>query len=179
MTELQNSHRETATSAPISRKTYTYTCRNIPWTDERIARLKELCQRGELSAAQIANQLGVTRNSVIGKASRLKLLLRAPPQKHAPPIEKRERRLRVASTAKPIIEPPPAMPFLAIPFARLTDNTCHYPRGDDPILFCGQPTGGAIYCAHCHRLTVVGGALPKGETPIRAWKHWNRGKHVR
>src|SRR5262245_48128062 len=143
MTELDNSRTDNAPDAPLSRKPYRYSCRSIPWTDERITRLKELWARGELSAAQIANQLGVTRNSVLGKADRLNLPshshMNGAPRKHAP-AEKRVRRHQVPPPPPPIVEPPPPVPFLAITFAQLTERRCHYPRGDDPILFCGQPT---------------------------------------
>jgi GcrA cell cycle regulator len=42
------------------------------WTIERIARLKYLRDAG-LSCAQIANEIGVSRNAVIGKSNRLGL----------------------------------------------------------------------------------------------------------
>ena len=42
------------------------------WTDERIARLKEMWAAGE-SAAVIGAEFGVTRNSIIGKVNRLRL----------------------------------------------------------------------------------------------------------
>lgn len=42
------------------------------WTEERIERLRAMVKDG-LSGRQIATALGVTRNAVIGKASRLKL----------------------------------------------------------------------------------------------------------
>lgn len=42
------------------------------WTDERIAQLRDLLAQG-LSARVIAGRLGVTRNAVIGKVSRLGL----------------------------------------------------------------------------------------------------------
>ena len=43
---------------------------SAPWPEERIDRLKALVARG-LSAADIAAELGVTRNTVIGKLRRL------------------------------------------------------------------------------------------------------------
>jgi GcrA cell cycle regulator len=44
-----------------------------PWTEERVALLKQLAAKG-LSASQIASQLGeVTRNGVIGKILRAKI----------------------------------------------------------------------------------------------------------
>ena len=44
----------------------------MSWTDEKIARLKEMWGRGE-SAAVIAERIGLSRNAVIGKVRRLGL----------------------------------------------------------------------------------------------------------
>ena len=55
---------------------------HLGWTEERIALLKKLWKEGR-SARQIAAVLGggATRNSVVGKAHRLKLSARARPQR--------------------------------------------------------------------------------------------------
>ena len=48
------------------------------WTDEKVAKLKELWAKGH-TASQISEMLGdTTRNAVIGKAHRLNLEARAP-----------------------------------------------------------------------------------------------------
>lgn len=53
----------------------------MSWTDERIARLKEMWEGGS-TASQIADELGgVSRNAVIGKAHRLGLKARPSPVK--------------------------------------------------------------------------------------------------
>ena len=45
----------------------------MSWTDEKVAKLKELCGKGN-TASQIAEIIGgITRNAVIGKAHRLNL----------------------------------------------------------------------------------------------------------
>ncbi len=55
------------------------------WTDTLQARLRELWEQG-LTASQIAAELSVTRNAVIGKAHRLGLSGRASPiQRTKPP----------------------------------------------------------------------------------------------
>jgi GcrA cell cycle regulator len=51
---------------------HTYTKSTSNWNDDRVERLKKWWDDGQ-SASQIARQLGVTRNSVIGKVHRLKL----------------------------------------------------------------------------------------------------------
>ena len=45
---------------------------NSPWTDEMMERLRELVAEG-LSASQIGSRLGLTRNSIIGRMSRMKI----------------------------------------------------------------------------------------------------------
>ena len=57
----------------------------MAWTDERVAKLRELWDKG-LSASQIAKELaeGVTRNAVIGKAHRMNLASRPSPVKTDP-----------------------------------------------------------------------------------------------
>src|SRR5262245_27656236 len=105
--KLETSQEQIAPDAPLSRKPYTYTCRNIPWTDERIARLKELWNGEELSVNQIARQLGVTRGSVIGKAHRLGLPshehMNGNLRKKAPPLK--PKLLRIKPSLPPVIEP--------------------------------------------------------------------------
>lgn len=57
----------------------------MSWTDERVAKLKELWNDGK-SASQIAKQLGsCSRNAVIGKVHRLGLAGRATPSRPAKP----------------------------------------------------------------------------------------------
>src|SRR5688572_10805859 len=56
------------------------------WTDTLQARLRELWEQG-LTASQIAAELSITRNAVIGKAHRLGLGGRASPiQRSKPPM---------------------------------------------------------------------------------------------
>ncbi len=56
----------------------------MEWTEERVAKLKELWSAGH-SASEIANLLGgVTRNAVIGKSHRLGLSGRPSPIKRNP-----------------------------------------------------------------------------------------------
>lgn len=50
----------------------------MEWTDELIARLKELWEQG-LSTAEIGRQLSITKNAVVGKAHRLGLPPRPSP----------------------------------------------------------------------------------------------------
>jgi len=75
----------------------------MTWTDERVARLRELWAQG-FSASQIAAQIGgITRNAVIGKAHRLHLESRPSPIRSGGP------RTRPRPRAKPAV-PQPAAP---------------------------------------------------------------------
>lgn len=56
----------------------------MSWTDERIAELTRLWQAGH-SASEIGKRLGVSKNSVVGKAHRLKLPSRPSPIKQNRP----------------------------------------------------------------------------------------------
>jgi GcrA cell cycle regulator len=78
----------------------------IPWSDERVERLKTLWAQG-LSCSQIAKDLqGVTRNAVIGKVTRLDLEGRARPS--APEVARP--RLKKVVAAKPAPRPKPNLP---------------------------------------------------------------------
>ncbi|MBB2200450.1 GcrA family cell cycle regulator [Gluconacetobacter tumulisoli] len=67
----------------------------MEWTEETIARLRELWQQG-LSTAEIGRQLAVTKNAVVGKAHRLGLQARPSPIR------------RPAASARPTVEAPSA-----------------------------------------------------------------------
>jgi len=122
------------------------------WTDKRVAELKQLWDEG-LSSSQIARVLGgVTRNAVIGKATRLGLSTAA---RRGPP------RL---SLPKVYVEPPPPpeapQPLVLengqhVTTMTLTHRMCHFPCGD-PCLpdfhYCGAPRARGRYCDfHAHR----------------------------
>ncbi len=58
----------------------------MEWTDELIARLKELWEQG-LSTAEIGRQLAITKNAVVGKAHRLGLPPRPSPIRNKTAVE--------------------------------------------------------------------------------------------
>lgn len=147
---------------------------SFAWTDERVELLKRLWDSGA-SCTAIAAQLGgeATRNSVIGKVTRLGLQPRRGGQwkSHkrdiAPPTLARMDR----SFVPLVVEPEPvddegdtetvaaieneAAPatFLGIALLDLKPHHCRYPRGSgSDILFCGQPKDeDSSYCAECRR----------------------------
>jgi len=139
---------------------------NSTWTDERIAELKRLVDRG-FSCREIADEIGVSRNAVIGKISRLQLARpypqprgrRAEP-KAAPKdpgvavvrLRKVLALMRTAATAdisdKPVASVIPLAPRCSL--LELNNETCRWPVGNQPadIRFCGdRPLDGLPYCA--------------------------------
>lgn len=138
---------------------------DITWTDERVGRLIRLWAKGD-SCAQIGGQMGITRNAVIGKASRLGLppRLRSHSTTRRRPTEKRAyaRKYPPVRFCLPelTIAPVPAVALLVTrpcQLLELTDDTCRYPFGDPgqpDFYFCGaEPLNGSPYCKHHHKLT--------------------------
>jgi len=129
---------------------------NPGWTAEKVELLRSLCASG-LSAREIALEIGVSRNAVIGKISRLKL-------------NSGERR-RSAGKGEPKARPPSQQSIMRalradahslaegmrIPdshrcsLLELTNQTCRWPISnatDVEFWFCGnQPIDGLPYCA--------------------------------
>jgi GcrA cell cycle regulator len=152
------------------------------WTDERVTRLRKLWDEGH-SCSQIASRLdcGLSRNAVIGKASRLKLPARMTPERKARcyrsgpvsyeekqrreaerlvrrMIAQRDKRKRKQDGSLPplhIIEPIKPPDFLALTFGELKPESCRYPRGEgSDMRFCGQPKmQGFSYCQYCYAIT--------------------------
>lgn len=115
----------------------------MAWTDDRIAKLKKLWDRG-LSASQIAGELGeVTRNAVIGKAHRLSLESRPSPVKSDS-----------SKAAKPAQKAKAKVTDNRVNLLDLTEQICKWPSGhpgDDDFQFCGKPSDPSVpYCTeHC------------------------------
>ena len=115
----------------------------MAWTDDRIAKLKKMWEKG-LTASQIAGELGdVTRNAVIGKAHRLGLSGRPSP---------------VKNTKKKKAKPKPAPKKTKkeeknklVTLLMLTDRMCKWPighPGEENFHFCGiKPVSSQPYCA--------------------------------
>lgn len=146
-----------------------------PWTPQRVEDLKKLWADG-LSASQIAKELGggLTRNSVIGKVSRLGLSGRITsprPRLSTPRVPKPRavRQHKFQSTPLPaapdfVPEPEPiSIDDQLIPVEQrrttltLEARSCRWPVGDpvlDPanFFYCGADrTEGSSYCRHHDR----------------------------
>jgi len=131
------------------------------WTTERIALLKNRIEAG-LSCGQIAREIGVSRNAVIGKANRLGLsrfkspvgqLERRGASKIARPRNVTQHRIMRALRAKPHLT------FAEVPGGSanrcslfdLQQWHCRWPISDpgaEDFGFCGNnPVDGLPYCA--------------------------------
>jgi GcrA cell cycle regulator len=135
-----------ATSAKNSRDT---------WTAERIAQLQNGVSAG-LSCAQIANEIGVSRNAVIGKINRLGLSRGRSPAAlrsgNSGPIRRPQvltQRLLLnalfvsAPIAENVLSPEPCS------LINLTPCKCRWPISDAAVdfTFCGNSTvNGMSYC---------------------------------
>jgi GcrA cell cycle regulator len=149
--------------------------RQTIWNEAAVTDLKLRWSRGE-TASQISLGIpGTTRNSVLGKAHRLDLPVRAnitlrtprPPwdpnrdtRIKVPKAPKIEREIkatpkraapRVFAFRKQIpIRAKAAVPeFLGVPLLELAERACRYPQGEGPYLFCGQPSEPtSCYCSY-------------------------------
>lgn len=168
---------------------------NSPWNPETVGTLVRL-QADGLSASQIAAAIGgLTRNAVIGKISRLKLVCHRKTQPRLPRVvrpreitlltreqkatRQRERVFARASGWKertaPDVELAPEQPqpqeFLALTFSELQRGDCRYPRGEgEGIRYCGQPATRQSYCDHCYRICYAKTPPPAERTHLRSSK---------
>lgn len=153
------------------------------WTPELEDRLRALWSAGLLSGAQIAKELGTTRNAILGKVHRLQLETRVNFSRGGRP--KREGFERKKPKPRPVVikPPPPAVfdagihPGQKKRFLELGVYSCRWPVGDTQsgfwtgdLFFCGDVrVEGKPYCAaHCDRAYHTGGPRStRGETELR------------
>ena len=146
------------------------------WTTERIALLKSHFEAG-LSCRQIAAEIGVSRNAVIGKLTRLNLTrekkVKVAPRKAAAaaargrggsPVPRfRAQLLRVlTSEPEPSADDEPIHNGHTCSLFELSDQKCRWPistPGAEDFCFCGNPPiEGLPYCPGHSRLAYrVGG----------------------
>jgi GcrA cell cycle regulator len=126
----------------------------MTWTGERIAELRRLIEE-KLTARQIAERMGLTKNAVCGRAHRLGVPIvglpkgprtqagvaraRKPrPQKlPAPPLEEIFPELQdLAPVAPPPLDP--AILYGHVHLMELSDHQCHHIEGDASSGYCGR-----------------------------------------
>ena len=146
------------------------TSQNQTWTPHRIDELKKHFEAG-LSCSQIAGEIGVSRNAVIGKISRLGLsrpqairMRRQPrtPRASTPQLGTPRGQVRIlralhaamAAPAAAVVEPVSDRPRCSL--HELGAQSCRWPigrPGTDDFGFCGDaPVEGLPYCAGHARL---------------------------
>jgi GcrA cell cycle regulator len=142
------------------------------WTAERIARLKSHFEAG-LSCRQIAAEIGVSRNAVIGKLTRLNLTrekkIKPPPRKAAaaaaatrgrggnPASRFRAQLINVlTSEPEPLASDAPIHNGHTCSLYELSKEKCRWPistPGAEDFCFCGNPpVEGLPYCPGHTRL---------------------------
>ena len=135
------------------------------WTDERIELLKSCFDAG-LSCREIADRIGVSRNAVIGKISRLNLKREKAAglaRKDAVPGAPRRGGLRLrriilkSVTVDEAVQPEtPIHNGHTCSLFELSAETCRWPittPGADDFCFCGNPpVEGLPYCPGHSRL---------------------------
>jgi GcrA cell cycle regulator len=145
------------------------------WTPERVELLKSRFEAG-LSCREIAGDIGVSRNAVIGKLSRLNLTsetsgaARRPPRKNAAKADRPRTaaRLRHQMLLTLQAEPQPAADEEPIhnghccSLLELSEQRCRWPIGTphaEDFCFCGNtPIEGLPYCPGHTRLAYRAGS---------------------
>jgi GcrA cell cycle regulator len=128
------------------------------WTAERIELLKSRFEAG-LTCREIAADIGVSRNAVIGKLARLNLSRedaggeRLPAQTRSPktprPRRASQRQLLRALRPPLVAEPMPTSEH-SCSLLELSEENCRWPISDlgADVWFCGNPRAkGFAYCA--------------------------------
>jgi GcrA cell cycle regulator len=146
------------------------------WTPERVEQLRNFVVNG-LTCSQIAAEIGVTRNAVIGKIHRLGLSPGRPaaaPARSSPPRARRPRFSPQRQLLRLIHAEAPSMPdgtaFASAPvdsvqpcsLVDITPDKCRWPVGDPAaadFAFCGnEAIKGFSYCAGHARMAYRGTA---------------------
>lgn len=169
------------------------------WSEERIKILRGLIAEG-LSGGTMAARMGLSRNAVIGKATRLGLMIGGG-RKIARPRAERLAKKRVemaARRAKPdskrrgfwesanpkarewtppadsvaLMELPPDHSDCAVPFMAIGHNQCRYPVNavGQTFMFCAATSWGDGE-SYCYRHQVL---THKPSAPKRPWREGRR-----
>jgi GcrA cell cycle regulator len=135
------------------------------WTEQRVAQLKSCFEAG-LTCRQIADEIGVSRNAVIGKISRLNLSrlkgTRGPERKAAPRpsrpriVTQHQILMALRTEPEPSAEAAMANSLHRCSLMELGQESCRWPiseHGTQRTWFCGdRPVKGLPYCVAHARL---------------------------
>jgi len=152
-------------------------CKNLrTWTTERVALLRSYVNAG-LSCAQIASEIGVSRNAVIGKINRLGLSRgrssSTPRTRSITPMQ-RSRTLAQRLALKALFESEPLAAVVSTEPCSLLDlapRKCRWPisaNGAAAFSFCGNSTAdGMSYCTGHVRMAYRFSPPRSGSQPLK------------
>lgn len=142
----------------------------MAWTEEMVEGLKSMWKQG-LTTNEIAKNLGVSKNSIVGKVHRLNLTARPSPIKKKDEVLPEEAGVNTKPAAKPakkitintveIKTAPEDKKYKSggVCLTDLDNHTCRWPLGDprdDNFCFCGKKVrGGQTYCEEHAALAYV------------------------
>jgi GcrA cell cycle regulator len=154
------------------------------WTAERVELLKLRFEAG-LSCREIAQDIGVSRNAVIGKLSRLNLSCKESREPRRPVPRDATKRARPKAASRrsyslslkmyagqqPMVEEEPIYSGPGCSLLELSEQRCRWPistPGAEDFCFCGNtPAEGVPYCAGHSRL-----AYRTNVSPSRRGRGW-------
>ncbi len=156
----------------------------MAWSDEMIEQLVSLWQSG-LTTNEIAKELGMSKNSIVGKVHRLNLVARPSPIKKKDDEKKEDKKNVKISEKKKLVDTLPekkeqpkvqaehSEPVLkvitpkteqkdtekCIKLSELNNHTCRWPIGDpkdENFCFCGKKVrAGQTYCDEHSEIAYV------------------------
>jgi len=129
----------------------------MAWTNEMIDKLKQMWKKGS-TTNEIAKELGVSKNSIIGKVHRLNLTARPSPiKKKEKPVTQAPATTSVTNSKDTKSQKITVNPIevtahnnTCLKLSELDSHTCRWPIGDpkdDNFCFCGKKVrAGQTYC---------------------------------
>jgi GcrA cell cycle regulator len=134
------------------------------WSEQQLTFLRD--NWGAISAQQIGDKIGKTRNAVIGQANRLKLKIIGSTAKHRASSTRKIPDYRTQTIRSEIVMPKKV--YERITVANVKDIHCRWPIGnprEKGFMFCGsEAVPGKPYCLEHCRICYVN--APKRERGV-------------